>query len=178
MAMNTNQLPYYDTSDNPTGCCPRFNAEGWDGAELHFENKLFLKAETASVFHMPLNMGRVFMRAMDDMQKVDAFDEHQFIVLSRDPSSWKGEHLFSITNDVPGRDTVALSGDFVTRVFEGPYRNLPQWEEEMRDDLNAKGRTPRKIYFFYTTCPRCAKEYGKNYIVGVAEVEPEAVLVH
>lgn len=23
---------------------------------------------------------------------------------------------------------------------------------------------------FYTTCPRCARAYGKNYVIGVAEV--------
>jgi hypothetical protein len=27
------------------------------------------------------------------------------------------------------------------------------------------------MYFFYTTCPRCAKHYGKNYVVGVAQVQ-------
>jgi len=26
------------------------------------------------------------------------------------------------------------------------------------------------MYFFYTTCPTCAKHYGKNYVVGVAKV--------
>lgn len=24
------------------------------------------------------------------------------------------------------------------------------------------------LYFFYTTCPRCAKAHGHNYVVGVA----------
>jgi len=26
------------------------------------------------------------------------------------------------------------------------------------------------MYFFYTTCPKCAKKYGKNYVVILAEV--------
>lgn len=30
-----------------------------------------------------------------------------------------------------------------------------------------KGRSVKKAYFFYTTCPKCAKIYGKNYVVGV-----------
>ncbi|MGE5758418.1 MAG: hydrolase [Sideroxydans sp.] len=29
----------------------------------------------------------------------------------------------------------------------------------------------RKLYFYYTTCPKCAKKYGKNYVVILAEVE-------
>ena len=32
------------------------------------------------------------------------------------------------------------------------------------------GRQPGRIYHFYTTCPRCAKYYGKNYTVLLAQV--------
>ena len=34
----------------------------------------------------------------------------------------------------------------------------------------AKGEVAKDVYFFYTTCPNCAKAYGKNYVVGAAEV--------
>jgi len=27
-----------------------------------------------------------------------------------------------------------------------------------------------KLFFFYTTCPKCAKAYGKNYVVLLAKV--------
>jgi hypothetical protein len=27
------------------------------------------------------------------------------------------------------------------------------------------------LYFFYMTCPKCAKHYGKNYVVAVAKVK-------
>ena len=60
--MQTNQLPAYDMSDSPTGCCPRFNSGIWDDQELHLKDKLFVKAETKSAMHIPLNMGRVFER--------------------------------------------------------------------------------------------------------------------
>jgi NMD protein affecting ribosome stability and mRNA decay len=33
-----------------------------------------------------------------------------------------------------------------------------------------RGEVAEKTYFFYTTCPRCAKHYGKNYVVAVAKV--------
>lgn len=42
-AMELNKLPFYDASDNPTGCCPRFKPEGWDKQELHFKDKPFVK---------------------------------------------------------------------------------------------------------------------------------------
>lgn len=166
--MQTNTLPRYDDSDNPTGCCPRFDPEGWDGQELHFENKDFVRATTRSAMHIPLNMGRVFERVQRKMVTTGAYDPDNCIVLSRDLSPWESEHLFAVSATVPDEEAVTLSGDFITRVFEGPYRDAKDWYAEMRDLAREKGATTDEVYFFYTTCPKCAKAYGKNYVVGVA----------
>lgn len=37
--------------------------------------------------------------------------------------------------------------------------------------VESRGKEAKKMYFFYTTCPKCAKFYGKNYMVAVTEVE-------
>ena len=169
--MEINALPKYDMSDNPTNCCPRFNTEGWDEQELHFKDKLFVKAKTRSIFHIPINMGSVFPKILSAIEKAHAMDEDEFIALSYDPSAWTGEHYFSVTKDVPGQEMVHLSGDYLTKVFEGPYKNAPKWEKQMETFVNSKGKQVKKTYFFYTTCPKCAKYYGKNYVVGVAEIQ-------
>ncbi len=169
--MDTNTLPHYDMSDIPTNCCPRFKPEGWDEQELHFKDKLFVKARTRSLFHIPINMGSVFPRTFADIEKAQAINKEQFIVLSYDPSAWKGEHYFAVTGEVPGQEMVHMTGDFLTKVFEGPYKNAPKWEKEMEAYVNSKGKQAKKIYFFYTTCPKCAKYYGKNYVVAVAELQ-------
>ena len=65
---------------------------------------------------------------------------------------------------------VRISGTFLTRVFEGPYKNMGKWVKEMKAFVKTKGREIKKLYFFYTTCPKCAKVYGKNYTVILAEV--------
>lgn len=44
----------------------------------------------------------------------------------------------------------------------------------MQGHVAAKGRTLEKLYFGYTTCPKCAKAYGKNYVVLFAKVSPSA----
>lgn len=168
--METNALPRYDMSDNPTGCCPRFKPQGWDGQELHFKDKLFVKAKTRSIFHIPINMGSVFTKTLDAIEKEDAMDEENFIVLSYDPSAWTSEHYFSVNKDIPGLEMVHLTGDYVTKVFEGPYKNAPTWEKEMTAFVKGRGEEVTKTYFFYTTCPKCAKFYGKNYVVAVAEI--------
>jgi hypothetical protein len=169
--METNRLPKYDMSDNPTGCCPRFKAEGWDGQELHFEDKRFVKAKTRSIFHIPLNMGSVFPSTFGAIEAAQAKNDDDFIVLSRDPSPWRSEHYFSVTRDVPEQEMVSMTGDFMTKVFEGPFKDAGKWEKEMAAYVESRGRTVKKTYYFYTTCPKCAKQYGKNYVVAVSEVQ-------
>jgi hypothetical protein len=169
--METNRTPAYDGSDNPTGCCPRFKPEGWDRQELHFENKLFARATTRNLFHVPMDMGSVFAKAEKAIETAHAQGDGQFIVLSRDLSAWTGEHLFSVEREVPGLEMVRLSGDYRTRVFEGPYKNAPKWEGQVESDLAAQGAKAARTYLFYTTCPKCAKAYGKNYVVAVTELE-------
>jgi hypothetical protein len=117
--MEINASPKLDQSANTTGCCPRFNSEGWDGVDLHFRDKLFLRAETLSVLHVPLNMGKVFSRVQDHIDKAGAIDPNQYIVLSCDVSAFKGEHLFAVTADVPGEEMIRLSGDYVHQGLRG-----------------------------------------------------------
>jgi hypothetical protein len=40
----------------------------------------------------------------------------------------------------------------------------------MGEYVKSRGREVKKLYFYYTTCPKCAKKYGKNYVVLLAEV--------
>lgn len=169
--MELNALPKYDMSDRPTNCCPRFKSDGWDEQELHFKDKLFVKAKTRSIFHIPINMGSVFAKVLSAIEKANAKDDNDFIVLSHDPSLWTGEHYFAVTKDVPGQSMVRMTGDYVTKVFEGPYKYIPIWEKDMKAYIKSKGKKMKKPYFFYTTCPKCAKYYGKNYVVAVSEVE-------
>jgi hypothetical protein len=169
--MKINALPRYDMSDNPTNCCPRFIPEGWDEQELHFKDKLFVKAKTRSIFHIPLNMSSVYPQTFNAIEEAQALDTEQIIVLSNDPSAWRGEHFFSVTKEVPGQEMVRITGDFITKVFEGPYKYAPKWEKEIAALVESKGKQVKKTYFFYTTCPKCAKYYGKNYVVAVSQIQ-------
>ncbi|MFY0612272.1 MAG: hypothetical protein JXQ99_12140 [Hyphomicrobiaceae bacterium] len=169
--MQTNALPRYDNSDNPTGCCPRFNPEGWDGAELHFVDKPFVRATTWSLLHIPINIGSVFSKTFAEIERAGAHSDKDFIVLSRDLSAWWSEHYFAVTKPVPGQEMAHLSGDYLTKVFEGSYSEIPNWQKEMTAYAAERGSPTETTYFFYTTCPRCAKHYGKNYVVGIAKTQ-------
>ncbi len=167
--MQTNALPVYDNSVNTTGCCARFNPQGWDGTHLHFERKPFVRATTHSIAHVPLDMGRVFTRVQASIDRAGAQDLHQMLVLSRDTSAFHGEHLFAVTGPVPGEEMTTLSGEFTTRVFNGPYSQVRDWHRTLTDDATAHGAPAKAIWFYYTTCPKCARAYGQNYVVGVTQ---------
>jgi len=168
--MRENALPHYDDSINTTGCCPRFNPEGWDGRELHLRELPVVRAETVSAMHVPLNMGKVFARVHGHIQDAGGYVPGQFVVLSRDTSAWHSEHLFAVGKPVPGEEMTTLSGDYATKVFEGPYSDAREWAAELHRISAARGKPAGKAWFFYTTCPKCAKAYGHNYVVGLAEV--------
>ena len=168
--MQTNALPHYDDTDNPTGCCPRFNPKGWDGQHLHFEDKDFVRAVTRSDNHVPIDMDEVFQKTFGAIMQAGAHDPNNTIVLSRDVSPSQGEHLFAVSKPVPGEEMVKLTGDYLTKVFEGPYEKQPQWQNQFHAEIEAQGKHVGKSYMFYTTCPTCAATYGKNYVVGVAEL--------
>ena len=168
--METNTLPHYDMTDNATGCCPRFNPDGWDGRHLQFRGKRFLRATTRSVMHVPINMGSVFERVDESVEAAGGWDLDDMIILSRELSPWVSEHYFSVPRNGPGEEMTTLSGDFITEVFEGPYRDTRLWAPALEGMAREKGYEPKQVWFFYTTCPKCAKVYGKNYVVGLVEV--------
>jgi Bacterial hydrolase len=164
-------LPDLDVKTSETGCCPKFDPAGWDGETFRFDNWSFVRATTASFLHIPLNIGSVFKSTFDRIQQAEAAPESTYLILTNDLSAWRGEHLFLVTKEVPATEMVNLSGTFLAKVFEGPYREARKWCEEMEGYVKDQGRKLKTSYFFYTTCPKCVKHYGKNYVVGLAHVE-------
>ncbi len=155
----------------PTGCCPIFDPETFHEKEIIWKEKPFVKERVHSLFHIPLDMRHKVTKAMRLIEEAHAVPA-QGLMLSDELSPWKSDLYIDVTGPVAGADVVTISGTFLTRVYEGPFRDAPKWATDMRTYCTAKGREPRKIYFGYTTCPRCAKAYGKNYVVVFAEVAP------
>jgi hypothetical protein len=157
----------YENSE--TGCCPKFNPEPWDEKEVTFRDRLFVKDHVTSFFHIPLNFGKVMVRNMEKIQAAGAL-EPEPVMLSDEKSLWGSDIYIAVSKDVPGAEMVKISGTFLTKVFEGPYKDIRKWMEEMKAWLESKAAKIKKMYFFYTTCPKCAKHYGKNYVVILAQV--------
>ncbi|MBR9680023.1 MAG: hypothetical protein GOU99_03170 [Candidatus Altiarchaeota archaeon] len=156
-----------DTSE--TGCCPRFDPKPWNNKTIKFKNKLFVKDRVRSFFHIPLNFGAVVVKNLELIEAAGATNPDQ-IMLTDENSLWGADIYISVDKEVPGVETVRLSGTFMTQVFEGPYSNVGKWSKEIKDWVGSKNKQIKKMYFSYTTCPACAKVYGKNYVVIFAEI--------
>ncbi len=151
-------------------CCPRFNPVPWDEQEITWQDKLFVQDRVTSLFHIPLNFGAVMTRNDELIRAADARTETR-IVLSDENSLWGADVYIEVSHDIANARMATLSGTYLSKVFEGPYRNMRVWIEEMQAYVAAKGKRARKLYFYYTTCPKCAKKYGENYVVILAQVD-------
>lgn len=152
-----------------TGCCEPFNPESWQDKEIIWNNRVFVKDRITSFLHIPLNFGGKVVKNMKLIKAAGAESEHQ-LILTDENSLWGADIFFNVSGGVPGTQTTTFSGTFLTKVFEGPYQNAGKWAKEMKDYVKNKGKELKKIYFFYTTCPKCAKVYGKNYVVLFARI--------
>jgi hypothetical protein len=164
-------LPNIYTSQNETGCCAVPNVQDWQDKTHKFEGRHFIRLHTKSFMYMPINMSRIMKKLDQTAASANAkLPMEQTMILSRDLSPWKAEQLYSVSMPVEGTDNVTLSGDFYSQVYEGPYKEAGKWHKQLVQAVTEKGKQPNDIYFCYTTCPKCAKHYGKNYVIGLAKI--------
>ena len=154
----------------PTGCCEPFDPGPWQDKEMIWKDKIFVKDHVTSFLHIPLNMGKKIVKNLGLIEKAGAKSPYQ-LMLTDERSLWGADIYVDVAKEVPGAKMAALSGTFLTKVFEGPYQNAGKWAQEMDEYVKSKGKKLKKIFFSYTTCPKCAKAYGKNYVVLFAQVD-------
>lgn len=150
-------------------CCPRFDPQPWDETEFTWDNRRFVKDHVISFLHIPLNFGAVMKRNVGPIHAAGAFPE-PVVILTDENSLWGADVYIEVTLDIPGMSMTTISGSFLSKVFEGPYRNIRKWMTEMESYVRGREKSIKKLYFFYTTCPKCAKKYGKNYVAILAQV--------
>ena len=155
-----------------TGCCPPFDPSTFQDREVVWKNKPFVKERVHCFFHVPLDMNPKMKNVMRKIERAHA-KPAQGLMLSEDLSPWRSDLYIDVAGPVPDAVTTTLSGTFYTHVYEGPYRDAPKWFADMTERLRARGQMAKKIYLAYTTCPACAKAYGKNYVVLFAQL-PDA----
>lgn len=149
-------------------CCPTFNPEPWNEKEITWNNKKFIQDRVVSFLHIPLNFGHVMKRIMKKIEKSGV--SHEDLVLADENSLWGTNVFVPVSSDITGAHMAVISGTFLCKVFEGPYQDMGKWIHEMDVFVASKNKKESMRYFYYTSCPKCAKEYGKNYVVLLAKI--------
>jgi len=153
-----------------TGCCKRFNPEPWDKKTHNWQDKLFVKARVKTFMFVPLNFGKVIVKLMKKIDEADAKSSEN-LCLSDHTSKWNMDILLSVTKEIPGEEMVKLSGKFLSKVYEGDFRETGDWCKDFEEYAKEKGYKIEKLYMDYTTCPACAKAYGKNYVIIFGKID-------
>jgi len=157
---------------NQNTCCPEFDVKYWDNKTHIWKDKLFLKDDVKQIMHFPINMGKVITRMWQQVDTAKAGpDTKDFLILAYDPSPWKSELFMTVTKNIPGSNIVKISGTFISKVFDGPYQDVPKWLAQMDKYLADKNQKSLKYYIHYAYCPKCAKKYGHNYGIVFAQVK-------
>ncbi len=156
-----------DTQSNE--CCPRFDPAPWDGKVFDWNGKKFIKDRVFTLFYIPMNFGRVITRMMAKVERSGA-SVPDWLCLSDHTSKWNMDLYLAVDRDIEGAETVPLSGKMLSRVYEGDFRNTGKWCADFEKRAGEEGLSIKKWFMWYTTCPKCAKKYGKNYVVIMAKV--------
>ena len=150
-------------------CCPKFNPAPWDGKMHKWKNKKFVKEHVSTFLNMPLNFGSVMKRLDEQIRKAGA-NIPDWVCLSDHTSKWKMDVYCAVDKEIPTLENTTLSGTFLSKVYEGPYKDTGKWCKDFEAYAKSKSVSISKWYMWYTTCPKCAKKYGKNYVVILAQV--------
>ncbi|MFA6354369.1 MAG: hydrolase [Candidatus Paceibacterota bacterium] len=150
-------------------CCPEFDLAPWDDKVLEWSSKKFIKDKVFTLFYMPMNFGSVIVRMNKKVEKA-GMKVPDWMCLSDHTSKWNMDLYLAVDGDVPDSENVTMSGKFLSKVYEGGFGETGKWCNDFANYAKAKGMEVQKMYMWYTTCPKCAKKYGKNYVVIVAKV--------
>ena len=158
---------HYDNSE--TGCCARLDVDRWDEKTVAWEDKPFLRDHVRAFMHIPLNYGSVMTRDQAAIEEAEAFPAEP-LWLTDEVSRWGSDVYMAVDREVEGATIERLSGTFLTKVFEGPYRDVGKWCAEMNEYVSGEGHQVKKTYSYYATCPKCASQFGQNHVVLFAQV--------
>ena len=150
-------------------CCPKFNPIPRDGKMHEWKNKKFVKERVSTFLNMPLNFGSVMGRLDKQIRNAGA-TMPDGMGLSYHTSKWNMDIYCAIDKEIPTLENTTLSGMFLSKVYEGPFKDTGKWCKDFEEYAKSRGVSISKWYMWYTSCPKCAKKYGKNYVVILAQV--------
>jgi len=159
-----------NNQNNNQECCPKFDPAPWDGKTFDWSNKKFIKDKVGTLFYVPLNFGAAMTRSI---KKIETAGTKMLggMTLSEHTSPWNMNLYLAVDREIAGAENVTLNGKFLSKVYEGNFKDTGVWMKDFENYAKDKGVVAKKTYLWYTTCPKCAEKYGKNYVVLIAQID-------
>jgi len=77
--------------------------------------------------------------------------------------------FIELAREVPGAEMVKLNGVLLSACLRRALRAAQTRREVVRS-----GERLERLYFAWTTCSRCARAHGHNYVIVFAPIQPAA----
>ncbi len=158
------------TTQEEKKCCPQFDPIPWDDKVFEWDKKQFIKDKVFTLFYMPMNFGAAMKRLDAKVRNANA-TMPDWLCLADHTSKWNMDVYLAVDKEIPDAENKILSGKYYSKVYEGPFKDTKKWCNDYEEKVKSKGLKITKWYMWYTTCPKCAKKYGKNYTVIIGQVE-------
>ncbi len=82
----------------------------------------------------------------------EPWDEKEITLQDRMFLKDRARSIFHIPLNFGGvmtKNMEKISGTFLSKVFEGPYKDAGKWAKGMQEFIRSKGKDIKKMYFFY-----------------------------
>ena len=163
-----------ENQNDSSVCCPLFKPEKWDKKSFTWTDMKFIKETIPEFFHIPSPnaIDKKITKMWSSIEKTDAMLENKddTLILFHDPTPFRGEIFIAVSKEVPNENNVVLSGNFVSRVYDGGYNDISRFIKDMNSYLAESQKKAKDFYIHYAYCPKCAEKYGHNYMIIFAEV--------
>ena len=154
-------------------CCELFDPKSWDEKTVTWKDKTFVTEKIPLFLHMPLPgaYDKAITKMVSGAESANAKSKGgDYLLLAQDLSAWRGRLYLAVTKSVDTLENITISGTFFTKVYDGPYQDVPKFIKDMSVAVAAKGLKAEDYWLYYTYCPKCAQKYGHNYIVVFAKI--------
>ena len=151
-------------------CCPKFNPDKWDDKVFNWKGKKFIRGKVATFLYMPLNFGKVITKLMKIIDSANAKCPDN-LCLSEHTSKWNMNIYLAVDKKIEGAENTMIYAKLLSKVYEGDFKETGKWCKDFDEYAKSKKLKISRQYMWYTTCPKCAKKYGKNYVVIFGQIE-------
>lgn len=153
----------------PKKCgCPNIKVKDYEKKQFVWD-RYFIEKPVKLFFHMPRNISKVIESAVAEAKKY-GFRPSRHLMLQKD-GMFRGKVMVEVPKPKRANKKLRhLHCNVLSRVLVGPFKKLNTRINMLEADAKNKNLKVKNIYFWYTTCPQCTKDFNKYKTVVFAEV--------